>query len=57
MTKGTLAQEFWDKFSEEEQKAIKRRAAKRIEQYHSLQKLRKSNGITQTRVPDSKMNY
>lgn len=50
MTKGPLAQQFWDRFTDEEKQEIKRRADKRIAEYRNLQELRKSAGLTQRKV-------
>ena len=52
MAKGPLAQKFWDQFSDAEKTEISARAEKRIEEYRSLQELRKSAGITQTKISE-----
>lgn len=52
MAKGPLAQKFWDNIPEDRQKKILERAHKRIEEYRSLQELRKSAGITQTKISE-----
>ncbi|MEL6490709.1 MAG: helix-turn-helix transcriptional regulator [Cyanobacteria bacterium J06621_3] len=50
MTKGPLAQQFWDGFTDDEKQEIKQRAEKRIAEYRSLQALRQSAGLTQHKV-------
>lgn len=50
MTKGPLAQQFWDRFTDEEKQEIKQRADKRIAEYRNLQQLRQSAGLTQSKV-------
>jgi len=52
LAKGPLAQKFWNQFSDEEKTEIKKRAEKRIKEYHNLQELRKSAGITQMKVSE-----
>jgi transcriptional regulator with XRE-family HTH domain len=53
MTKGILAQEFWDSISKQRQDAIKVRAERRIEEYRNLQELRKSAGLTQEKLSEA----
>lgn len=52
MSKGPLAQQFWDQFSQEKKEEITARAEKRIAEYRNLQELRKSAGITQTKISE-----
>lgn len=52
MAKGPLAQKFWDQFSDEEKAEVSARVEKRIEEYKNLQELRKSAGITQTKISE-----
>lgn len=47
MTRGTLAQQFWDDFTEEEKQEITAKGEQRIAEYNNLQALRKSAGLTQ----------
>ena len=50
MTKGPLAQQFWDWFTDDEKQEIEQRAADRISEYQSLKELRRSAGLTQSKV-------
>ena len=50
MTGGPLAQKFWDSIPPERQQEIEKRAAERIAEYRSLQELRQSAGLTQSKV-------
>ena len=47
MTRGRLAQQFWDDFTDEEKLEITTRAKQRLEEYKNLQALRKAAGLTQ----------
>ncbi|MEL7359063.1 MAG: helix-turn-helix domain-containing protein [Cyanobacteria bacterium J06560_6] len=50
MTRGPLAQKFWESIPPERQKEIEKRAARRIAEYQNLQALRQSAGLTQRKV-------
>ena len=50
MTKGPLAQQFWDQFTDEEKQEIQQRADERIAEFRNLQALRQSAGLTQRKV-------
>ena len=50
MSKGPVLQEMWDNLPPERQQRIKARAAARIEEYRTLQALRKAAGLTQAKV-------
>lgn len=50
MSKGTVLQKMWDNLPPERQQRIKARAAARIEEYRTLQALRKAAGLTQAKV-------
>lgn len=50
MSKGQVLQNMWDNLPPERQQRIKARAAVRIEEYRTLQALRKAAGLTQAKV-------
>lgn len=50
MTKGPTLQELWNDLPKERKKRIETRTAKKIEEYRTLQNLRKAAGLTQARV-------
>ena len=50
MSKGTVLQKMWDNLPPERQQRIKARATARIEEYRTLQALRKAAGLTQAKV-------
>ena len=47
MTRGPLAQKFWESIPPERQKEIEKKAARHIAEYQNLQALRQSAGLTQ----------
>ena len=53
MTRGPLAQEFWDEFTDQDKAEIRAKADKRIEEYKNLQALRKSAGLTQETMSEA----
>lgn len=53
MTRGPLAQQFWDEFTDEEKAEITAKAEQRLEEYNNLQALRKSAGLTQEIVSEA----
>lgn len=50
MSKGSVLQKLWDDLPSERQQRIKVRAATRIDEYRTLQELRKAAGLTQAKV-------
>lgn len=50
MSKGSILQNMWDNLPPERQQRIKARAAVRIEEYRTLQALRKAAGLTQAKI-------
>ena len=50
MSKGSVLQKLWNDLPPERQQRIKERAATRIEEYRTLQELRKAAGLTQAKV-------
>lgn len=52
MTRGLLAQKFWDRFSDAEKEEIEARASVRIEEYRNLVEVRKAAGLTQAKVSE-----
>ena len=50
MTKGTLLQQIWDDLPEKRKTHIQEQAAQKIEEYRTLQQLRKKAGLTQANV-------
>lgn len=53
MTKGPLLQAAWDELPEDRKKAIQARADERIAAYRSLQELRATAGLTQSKVSEA----